>query len=56
MESARPNRSHEPDALEYLATTFDRLVRLATALALRSPVEPQMPTISDDDIIEFKEI
>lgn len=56
LELAEPNRSHEPDALEYLATTFDRFVRLAIALALRSPVEPQMPTITDDDIIEFKEI
>lgn len=56
LESESPNRSQEPDALEYLATTFDNLVRLAIALALRSPVEPQMPTITDDDIIEFKEI
>lgn len=55
-EPAEPNRSHEPDALEYLATTFDKFVSLAIALALRSPVEPQMPTITDDDIIEFKEI
>lgn len=53
---ARPSRSHEPDALEYLATTFDSLVRLAIALAHRSPVEPQMPAITDEDIIEFKEI
>lgn len=56
LELARPSRSREPDALEYLATTLDKFVRLAIALALRSPVEPQMPTITDDDIIEFKEI
>lgn len=56
LELAEPNRSHEPDALEYLAATFDRFVTLAISLALRSPVEPKMPTITDDDIIEFKEI
>lgn len=56
LESIKPNRSHEPDALEYLTTTFDRFVQLAIALSLRSPVEPQMPTIPDEDIIEFKEI
>lgn len=56
IEPTEPNRSHEPDALEYLASTFDRFVQLAIALSLRSPVEPQMPTLTDEDIIEFKGI
>lgn len=55
-EPKEPNRFREPDALEYLARTFDRFVHLAIDLALRSPVEPQMQTITDDDIIEFKEL
>lgn len=55
-EPAEPNRFHEHDALEYLYTTFDRFIHLAIKLALSAPVEPQMPTITDDDIIEFKQM
>jgi hypothetical protein len=53
-KSDHPLRDREPDALEYLAGTFNEFVTLAIGLALRSPIEPRMPVLDDDDIIEFR--
>lgn len=41
----------EPDALHYLALTFDRLVRLAENLLLSSPVPPDDIVLTEADII-----
>ena len=48
-----PERNHQPDALEYLAGALDRFVDLAERLAATRPVKPELPTLTDEDIIHL---
>lgn len=47
----RPNRNEQPDALEYLHATVNRMAELAAKLIARSPVTPERIHIGPEDII-----
>jgi len=46
-----PTKDVEPDALNYLAVTFDRLAGLAQKLLLSSPVAPDDIVLTEADIV-----
>jgi hypothetical protein len=48
-----PDRNCEPDALDYLADTLNRFVQLADLLAATSPVKPELPVLTDKDILHI---
>ena len=48
-----PDRIGEPDALDYLAGTLNRFVQLADLLAATSPVKPEIPVLTDKDILHI---
>ncbi|GAA0740433.1 hypothetical protein LRH25_24610 [Ideonella azotifigens] len=50
MTSANRGEVSSADALLYCYSALDRLTQLATKLRQYSPVEPQMPTITDADL------
>lgn len=52
----KPDRSHEPDALDYLAYVVDRMGDLATRLLGHSPVTPTMIELTYKDLLGPMEI
>jgi len=51
LSEKRPTKNVEPDALDYLAETFDRLAGLAQKLIASSPVTPDDIVLTEVDII-----
>ena len=54
----KPDRSNEPDALDYLASAVNKLGELAMRLLIHSPVAPKMIELTDKDLrgpIEIKQ-
>ena len=51
MTSATRGEASSADALLYCYSALDRLTHLATKLRKYSPVEPQMPHLTDADVI-----
>jgi len=47
----RPNRNEQPDALEYLHATVNRMAELAAKLIARSPVTPERIHLGPEDTI-----
>ena len=50
-QNAQADRNSEPDALDYLATSFDRLIDLASQLLASSPIQAAAIQLADQDII-----
>ncbi|MBB3181004.1 hypothetical protein FHW64_005443 [Variovorax sp. Sphag1AA] len=51
ISDKRPTKNIEPDALDYLAVTFDRLAGLAQKLLRSSPVAPDDIVLTEADIV-----